>query len=71
LLHDAIAATAPGRSDGRLGAGSIYLSNLVELVVDKSLAMNGPDAGQLTIKAFDHNPSEMKHVSWRFLSLEV
>jgi hypothetical protein len=56
-LRDAIAAAALGETIDFSVTGTIQLSNLGQLVVDKSLTIDGPGAAELTIRAFDPTPT--------------
>jgi hypothetical protein len=51
-LREAIAAAVSGETIDFSVTGTISLSSLGELVINKNLTINGPGAGALTIRAF-------------------
>ena len=55
-LREAIFATLAGDSIDFSVTGTINLTNLGHLVINKNLTINGPGAGLLTINAFDPTP---------------
>jgi predicted outer membrane repeat protein len=62
-LREAIAAAAPGDTINFAVTGTINLSigatnSTKQLSIDKSLTIQGPGAGLLTIKAFDPTPTQ-------------
>src|SRR5262245_14117096 len=52
-LRDAIAVAASGETIGFSVTGTINLTGLGDLVINKNLTINGPGASLLTIRAFD------------------
>jgi predicted outer membrane repeat protein len=55
-LREAIGNAVAGETINISVAGTIALSNLGQLNIDKSLTIHGPGANLLTIRAFDPNP---------------
>ncbi len=55
-FRDAIAAAAPAETIDFSVTGSINLTSLGQLVVNKSLTISGPGASLLTINAYDPTP---------------
>ena len=56
-LREAIAAASANDTINFSATGTINLTNLGELVVNKNLTINGPAANLLTINAFDPTPA--------------
>ena len=56
-LREAIIVAAPGETINFSVTGTINLTNLGGLVINKNLTINGPGANLLTINAFDPTPA--------------
>ena len=56
-LRDAIAAAPQGETINFAVTGTINLTNLGHLTINKNLTINGPGANLLTINAFDPTPA--------------
>ena len=50
-------------------SGTINLSSLGELVINTSVSINGPGAGQLTIRAFDPTPAQINGDGTRIFTI--
>ena len=56
-LRDAIAAAPQGETINFAVTGTINLTNLGHLTINKNLTINGPGANLLTINAFGNDPT--------------